>query len=44
MTAANIIDGVIKLADDGNTASIFSKLKTAHWEIDYRNLSEYLTA
>ena len=28
-TAANIIDGVIKLADDGNTASNFSKLNTA---------------
>ena len=29
ITAANIIDGVVKLADDGNTASIFSKLNTA---------------
>ena len=29
ITAANIIDGVIKLADDGTTASIFSKLNTA---------------
>ena len=29
ITAANIIDGVIKLADDGNTASIFCKLNTA---------------
>jgi hypothetical protein len=29
ITAANIIDGVIKLADDGNADSIFSKLNTA---------------
>ena len=29
ITAANIIDGVIKLADDNNATSIFSKLNTA---------------
>ena len=29
ITANNIIDGVIKLADDGDTTSIFSKLNTA---------------
>jgi len=29
ITAANIIDGVIKLADDNNATSIFSKLKSA---------------
>jgi len=29
ITSANIIDGIIKLADDGDAASIFSKLNTA---------------
>lgn len=29
ITAVNIIDGVIKLADDGNSSSMFSKLNTA---------------
>ncbi len=29
ITANNIVDGVIKLADDNNAASIFSKLNTS---------------